>query len=172
MSTTTTTDAKAFFYIDGIPTKGCWVDLDSTTTWEDIAEAIKQKYPAADCDEILCADAEGLAEEFLSAYDSFELKTFSEFVGAVELSDLDPEIIAAYCSNNGEWTPEGVQNAEECYCGTFDSDEAFADDLADQIGLLDTIPSNIAAYFDFSRWANDLLMSDYFVSEGHYFRNV
>ena len=172
MSTTTTTDAKAFFYIDGTPTKGCWIDLDSTTTWEDIAEAIKQKYPGADCDEILCATAEGLADEFLSAYDSFELQAFCDWMEAVEASYLDAEIIAAYCSNNGEWTAEGVQAAEDCYCGTFDSDEDFAEDLADQTGVLDSVPEHLRYYFDMSSWAHDLLMSDYFVSEGHYFRNV
>ena len=169
--TTTTANASAFFYIDGIPTKGCWVDLDSSTTWETIAEAIREKFPAAEIDEILCADAEGLAEEFLSAYDSFELKSFCEWIEAVEQSYLDPEIISAYCSNNGEWTPENVTNAEEDWVGTFESDEEFGEELADQLGLLDQVPENLRYYFDIGRWAHDLLMSDYFVSEGHYFRN-
>ena len=169
--TTATATASAFFYIDGIPTKGAWVELDSSTTWKDIAQALREKFPGADSDEILCAGAEGLADEFLSAYDSFELKSFSEWMGAVERSHLDPEIIAAYCSNLGEWTSEGVTNAEECYAGTYDSDEEFAEDLADQLGLLDQVPENLRYYFDFGRWANDLLMSDYFVNEGHYFHN-
>lgn len=169
--TTATATASAFFYIDGIPTKGCWVELDSSTTWEDIAQAIREKIPGADCDEILCAGAEGLAEEFLSSHDSFELKTFCEWMEAVERSHLDPEVISAYCSNLGEWSPEGVTNAEECYAGSYDSDEEFAEDLADQLGLLDQVPENLRYYFDMGRWANDLLMSDYFVNEGHYFHN-
>lgn len=171
MTTITKADAAAFFYIDGIPTKGCWVDLDSTTTWDDIAAAIRQKYPSADCDEILCADAEGLAEEFLSAYDSFELKSFCEWMAAAEACHLWPEIVAAFCSNIGNWTAEGVQAAVDCYCGTFDSDEEFAEDLADQLGLLDQVPENLRYYFDMGKWASDLLIDDYFVSEGHYFHN-
>lgn len=169
--TTATATASAFFYIDGIPTKGAWVELYSSTTWEDIAEALREKFPGAVVDEILCATAEGLADEFLSSHDCFELKSFSEWMGAVERSHLDPEVIAAYCSNLGEWTSEGVTNAEECYAGSYDSDEEFAEDLADQLGLLDQVPENLRYYFDFGRWANDLLMTDYFVSEGHYFHN-
>jgi antirestriction protein len=169
--TTTTATASAFFYIDGIPTKGCWVELDSSTTWETIAGAIREKIPGAIVDEILCAGAQGLAEEFLSAYDSFELQAFCEWMEAVEASHLDPEVIAAYCSNNGDWDAEGVEAAEECYAGTYDSDEEFAEDLADQLGLLDQVPENLRYYFDMGRWARDLLMGDYFVNEGHYFHN-
>ena len=40
---TITINAAAFFYIDGVPTKGTWVDLDESTTWDDIAAAIEGK---------------------------------------------------------------------------------------------------------------------------------
>lgn len=169
--TTATVTASAFFYIDGIPTKGCWVELDSSTTWEDIAQAIREKIPGADCDEILCADAEGDASHFLTAWDAFDLRSWQDYSAALDGSHLDPEIVAAYCDNVGEWTPQGVEAAEECYAGTYDSDEEFAEELADQLGLLDQVPENLRYYFDMGRWANDLLMGDYFVNEGHYFHN-
>lgn len=169
----TTTDSRAFFYIDGIPTKGCWVNLNSyTTTWETIAEAIREELPNAVVDEILCADAEGFAENFVSSHDFFDLKGWLVWIEAAEKSHLDIEIIAAYCDNMGDWSEDSVASAEECYSGTFDSDEDFAEDLADQTGLLNSVPDNLRYYFDMGRWAHDLLMSDYFVIEGHYFRNV
>lgn len=52
---------KAFFYADGIPTKGIWIDLESADSWADIHEALtlagvtESDYGG----EILCADVEG-----------------------------------------------------------------------------------------------------------------
>ena len=84
---------------------------------------------------------------------------------------MDPEIIAAYCDNVGDWTEESVSNAEDAYAGTFDSPEDFAADLAEQTGMLESVPENLRYYFDFEKFARDLLMGDYFESAGHYFHN-
>lgn len=170
MSTTTTT-AAAFFYIDGIPTKGAWVELDSSTTWETIREAIWEKIPGAVVDEILCADAEGFARHFLSRYDCFDLTGWTEWIEAAERSHLELEIIAAYCDNVGDWSEQGVDNAQDAYAGSFDSVTEFAEDLADSTGMLESIPESLRYYFDFEKFGNDLLMGDYFESEGHYFHN-
>lgn len=168
---TTTTDASAFFYIDGIPTKGCWVDLDSGTTWETIADAIREKIPGAVVDEILCADAEGQASHFLTSFDAFDLNGWLEYSAALDGSHLDPEIVEAYCNNVGQWDQSAVSDASDAYAGTFDSPEDFAADLAEQTGMLESVPENLRYYFDFEKFARDLLMGDYFESDGHYFHN-
>lgn len=168
MSTTTTENA-AFFYIDGIPTKGAWVELDESTTWETIADAIREKIPGAKIDEILCADAEGLARHFLSRYDGFDLNGWQEWAAAVERSHLDPEIVAAYCDNMGQWDEAAVTDAEDNYCGTFDSPAEFAEDYAESTGMLESIPENLRYYFDFEKFGSDMLCGDIFESDGHYF---
>jgi antirestriction protein len=169
--TTTTTTASAFFYIDGIPTKGCWVDLDDSTTWETIADAIRDAIPAAIVDEILCADAEGLARHFLSRYDGFDLKGWQEWIEAAERSHYDAEIIAAYCDNVNQWDTDTVEAAEENYMGSFDSPEDFAEDYAESTGVLSSVPENLRYYFDFQKFANDLMCDDFFEADGHYFIN-
>jgi antirestriction protein len=168
---TETTTASAFFYIDGIPTKGCWVDLDASTTWETIADAIREAIPGAVIDEILCADAEGEASHFLTPFDAFDLNGWQNYATALEESHLDPEIAAAYCDNLGEWTPKSVEDAADCYAGTFDTPAEFAEDLADQTGMMESIPESLRYYFDFEAFARDLLIGDYFESGGHYFHN-
>lgn len=168
---TTTTDAAAFFYIDGIPTKGTWVDLDASTTWDDIAAAIREKIPGAVIDEILCADAEGHARHFLSRFDCFSLGEWQSWAEAVDRSHLDADIVAAYCDNIGDWTEDAVSNAEDAYAGTFDSPEDFGEDMAEQTGMLESVPENLRYYFDFEKFARDLLMGDYFEADGHYFHN-
>ena len=169
---TTTTTASAFFYIDGIPTKGAWVELDSSTTWETIADAIREAIPGADCDEILCADAEGLARHFLGRYDGFDLKAWSEWIETAEASDLDPEIVALYCDNVGQWDAEAVRAAEENYYGAYVSHEEFAVELLNNTGDLASMPEHLSYYFDYQKCANDLLMTDFFEAEGHYFFNA
>lgn len=168
---TTTTTASAFFYIDGIPTKGTWVDLDESTTWEDIAAAIREKIPGAVIDEILCADAEGLARNFLSRYDCFSLGEWQTWAEAAGRSHLDPEILAAYCENVGEWTEEAVSKAEDSYSGTFDNSEDFAYDYAEQTGMLESVPENLRYYFDYEKFGRDLMAGDYFENHDHYFHN-
>ena len=169
--TTATIEARAFFYIDGIPTKGTWVDLDAGTTWEEIREAIFDAIPGAIVDEILCADVEGEACHFLSPFDGFDLNGWQEYASALENANLDPEIVAAYCDNVGQWDRASVIDAEDAYSGSFDSPEDFAADLLDSTGDLNAIPENLRYYFDYEKFARDLLMTDYFESEGHYFRN-
>lgn len=171
MNATTATDAAAFFYIDGIPTKGTWVALDASTTWESISEAIKAAIPGSNPDEILCADVEGEACHFLNAFDGFNLYGWLEYAAALENSHLDQEIAAAYCDMIGEWTPGAVENAEDAYLGTFDSPAEFAEDLMEQTGGLEAIPENLRYYFDFEKFARDLLMDGYCEHGGHYFSN-
>jgi len=168
---TKTTDASAFFYIDGIPTKGLWVDLDESTSWETIREAIWNAIPGAVVDEILCADADGLARYFVGRHGSFDLKAWQEWVEAAERSHLDPEIIAAFCDNMGEWGADAVVNAEDCYMGSYDSAADFAAELIESCGDLSSIPEHLSYYFDYDKYGRDLLMGDFFESDGHYFAN-
>ena len=168
---TETTTASAFFYIDGIPTKGVWVDLDSSTTWETIRETLWEKIPGAVVDEILCADAEGLARHFLSRYDAFDLTGWIEWIEAAERTHLEPELIALYCDHMGQWDAEGVEKANENYAGSFDSPEDFAVEMLDSTGDLSLMPEHLTYYFDYQKYARDLLMTDFFEVDGHYFRN-
>ncbi len=58
---------------------------------------------------------------------------------------------------------------EELYQGQYDSDEDFAYQLADEMGLIPEGNDWPSSYIDWERAACDLMM-DYSKSEGHYFR--
>lgn len=162
-------DNQAFFYIDGIPTKGCWIDLDQVGAWEDIQLILSQAFPSAVIDEVLCADVEGLAQYFYtSSCDSFDLDAWLEFLEEKAGTHLSDEVIAAYFDNCGV---SSLSDVEEAYAGEFNNDEDFAVQLLDDTGELD--PSSLlGAYFDYEKFARDLMMCDYFESNGHYFRNL
>jgi antirestriction protein len=87
-----------------------------------------------------------------------------------EENNLSEEINQAYIDNVGEEyaTAEAV---EEAYSGDFDSDEDFAQDMAEQLG---SIQKDIAWPYTCIDWekAGQELMYDYFEVDGHYFRNL
>jgi antirestriction protein len=160
-------DNQAFFYIDGIPTKGRWIDLETVGAWEDIQEILSQAYPSSSIDEVLCADVEGLAKHFYaSSCDSFDLSAWLEFLEDKAGTHLSDEVIGAYFQNCGI---ASISDIEDAYYGEFSSDEDFAVDLLNSCGDLDP-DSTLANYFDYEKYARDL-MYDFFEEDGHYFRN-
>jgi len=162
-------DNQAFFYIDGIPTKGRWIDLETIGAWEDIQLQLSELFPSSPFDEVLCADVEGLASHFYSSScDGFDLDGWLEFLEEKAGTHLSDEVINAYFENCGA---SSLSDVEEAYAGEHNSDLDFAQQLADDIGLLSGIDESLQCYFDWESWSRDL-MYDYFESNGHYFRNL
>jgi antirestriction protein len=162
-----------FFYIDGIPTKGLWIDLLPVRSWEDIKTQLEAAYPDSVVDEILIADSEShLVRPFItSSCDGFSMDEWADFAEALESTHLDIEVVEAYCSNFYYPSDCEIDKIEESYAGQFDSDEDFASDMLEQCGDLDSMPEQLRCYFDYSAYARDL-MYDYFEVDGYYFRNL
>lgn len=55
------------------------------------------------------------------------------------------------------------------YAGAFPNRAEFAKDYVDSAGLLHGVPETVAHYFDFDSYGHDLLMSDAYEIDGHYF---
>lgn len=161
-------DNQAFFYIDGIPTKGLWVDVDEVGAWEDVAELLAVAFPESVIDEILCADVEGLARHFYASNcDSFSMDAWQDFQSERQSTHLDDEVISAYFDNCGVCS---VSDVEDAYIGQYDSWTDFAEQYADETGMLSEVPENLRWYFDFEKFGHDLSF-DHFESDGYYFRN-
>jgi len=167
----TTNGSRAFFYADGIPTKGLWLDIDSLTDWDGIKAALAHGgYIPTDEDgepdydgDILVADAEGLAKCFTGSNDIFDLDGFTECEDAN--GDTDAKI--AYMDIFGDWDGDRF---DETYRGTWDSDEDFARELAEEIGAINREVNWPYTCIDWE-WAAREIMYDYCESDGHYFSN-
>lgn len=85
------------------------------------------------------------------------------------------EIFAAWIENfhldasvkEGDW-----EECRECFAGEFRNAGDFAEHLCEEFNTLEEIPENLRFYFDFDAYGRDLLMGDYWQSEGYYFRNL
>ena len=80
------------------------------------------------------------------------------------LAEVDEHLRPALCAwvESGDYVAEGdtdlpsISDFEERYCGEWSDFEEYARQLADNIGLLDGVPEEIARYFDWQAWSRDL----------------
>lgn len=157
----------AFFYVDGIPTKGAWVPLDDVESWADIDSALCAAGYDAQGGDILCATTDGvLAGCCDTAHGGFDLDMFTSLRDDVARLGLNPEAVAAFIGWQGLWDCRAFENA---YMGEYDSEEAFAEQYIDDTGLLSEVPDQLQAYFDVERFAHDLFMGDYSFEGGFVF---
>lgn len=88
---------------------------------------------------------------------------------------LSAEVFALWMDNCHETEPtrHRLDQAEDAYIGEFRDFTRLAEHLVDESGMLSGIPSDIANYFDYEKYGNDLrLGGDVWESEGYYFRNI
>jgi hypothetical protein len=169
---------SAFFYVDGIPTKGKWIDLDLIDdTDEVLAELARGGFIPLDEDgepqyggDLLVADTEGeLASAFYSSRsDTFDMGGFVEARDWCDSNGIDEDAVAAYIDQRGSWNQSDFQDA---YCGEYDSEVAYAEELFDECYLHD-VPESARSYIDYEKFARDLFICDYYFSNGYVFRNT
>lgn len=138
---------------------GVWVD--AIDTGEITAAAIHAGSgvdPVAEgCEEFVCMDTDGLptsGEPSLA-----EAARWGEIY-----EEVGGEQWPALCAwvRGGSYTAEGrtdfpiVSDFEEAYAGHWPSFQAYAEELADGIGLLTDVPESLRPYFDMAKWARDL----------------
>ena len=91
-----------------------------------------------------------------------DLKIIAECLENVEYYDDD--IISA-----GIACDVSISNIDEAYAGSFNSHEDFAEDMAEQLGLINIDASWPYTHIDWEQAASEL-MYDYLEHNGHYFR--
>lgn len=153
---------------------GEWLDLADYSTAEELMEAMQAIHEDEEDPEYMIQDMEEHAEA-LGVEESMSEEDWEqvyEALEALEKSYLDIEAVQAYCKNTGEpINSDSIREAEEAYQGTYDSDEDFAQELAEEIGAVNhgaSWPNNCIDW----EWAAREIMYDYFEINGHYFRNL
>jgi antirestriction protein len=174
VSPSASSGVAGFFYIDGIPTKGVWVDLLPVRSWDDIKEQLENAFPSAVVDEILMADYEGeiLKPFYSSSCDAFNMIEWAEFAEDLDGCHLEMEVIEAYCSNFFYASDITIDKIEEAYFMQADSDADFAEQFADETGLLSEVPQSVRSYFNFQQYWDCELRHDFWEADGYYFRNL
>jgi len=141
---------------------GEWLTLSNYVDAEDFLIACQELHQDEHDPEFMFQDIDG--EHFGMISESSIDDSLWELINT--LDDDEAEIYAAYRKNfDGSWA-----ECQDAYSGKYDSDEAFAEDMAEQCGMLQDKVSWPYTCIDWE-WAARELMYDYIEENGHYFRN-
>jgi antirestriction protein len=101
--------------------------------------------------------------------ETIDLEEVVDRLAEIEKSSVDFDIVASYCDYFGE-DPATVDLEKVCdsYSGHARSDEEFAENLADELGLVSSESKWPNNYIDWELAARDL-MNDYAEEHGNYF---
>jgi len=135
----------------------------SLYTESDIREAITEQLEDEDNEYFQDDDFEFIVSDWGNTPDNMqELSIIAECLEIVEYYDDD--IISA-----GITCDVSISNIDEAYAGSFNSHEDFAEDMAEQLGLINKDASWPYTHIDWEQAASEL-MYDYSEHNGHYFR--
>ena len=96
------------------------------------------------------------AHELLGSFDDQE--AFADWLAYERSADIS------------EVTQENLAAFHDAYRGWYGSEQEFAEELVDELGILSDADELLSRYFDYEAFARDLFMSDYYMSEnGHVF---
>lgn len=153
--------------------EGDWLTLQDYSDSAELFEAMQELHEDEEDPEFMIQDREGfLSDNIEESMSEMDFDAIYDVINAVEDSHLDFEIIEAYIDNVGcDIGETAVSDAEEAYQGSYDSDEEFAEDIAEQLGCINRKASWPQNCIDWECAAREL-MYDYFESNGHYFRNL
>ena len=133
---------------------GEWVDIDATTTEEDLYEAVAA---------VLAAGAPGAEEFAIHDFDGFPAGLIGEYeplervaaYGAFLAEDDGGERFAFLDVYSGP--TDALEDAfSEAYLGAYDSVLEYAESYVSDTGLLDSVPEDVQRYFDYTAFARDL----------------
>lgn len=144
-----------------------WFDLDDVTKEEheaELQEWLESLPPVygSPCEEWCVGDVDDVPRAYVNDYGISD--DFWALKEAAENSHLDWEVFEA--ASELDIPPDMV---EELYEGEYDSDADFAEEFADQLGLIPAEYSWPTSCIDWERAGRDLMM-DYGESNNHYFR--
>lgn len=108
---------------------GAWLDLDDYSDKEEFLEACAKLHNEENDPEFMFQDfeAENSIEEEFYCESYISEKYWTEYKDAIEDCHIDLDIVGEYINLHGLDIVDGIKQAEDCYCGTFDSEEDFAE---------------------------------------------
>ena len=120
----------------------------------------------------MITDFEGFPSYFYSECMNFE--ALFVYFERLEECGYSTEVVEAFIKTgiaNIENEYTFFEELTNCYQGEFSNDEDFAEDMAEQCGLLEEKPAWPYTCINWSHAAQEL-MYDYYEQDGHYFRAV
>lgn len=117
-------------------------------------------------------EADGHLREEFAVHDYENMANLGEYPDKQDITDYikaiengaDPGALDAFVASGNE-----IAECCERYYGQFETDREFAEDVAENTGVLKQVPEHLKYCFDYDRYARDLLIDDFHEMRGYYF---
>ncbi len=157
---------------------GSWIDLTELSEREDFDTACKVIHSDETDAELMYQDTNGILSEMPKDWiseSSIDDKVF-EFITAYQDDETQGEAFLKWlkiCGYTGDFHYLQTQ-FEESYEGEYESEEAFGEHAAEEMGYYAAMEKAgiNASYFDVESYTRDLFLGDYHYSEGSVYRNL
>ena len=150
---------------------GKWLDLSDYSDKDEFLEACRELHKDDQDPEFMFQDYENIPEAFIS--ESWLSEKFFEVRDAIEkLSETQQEAFFVWCDHhNHDINEEDVENLISSFEDDYQGEEKDGEDCADAIvDKSYDLPEFAKTYFDYSAFARDLFMTDYWMEDGFVFR--
>ena len=150
---------------------GKWLDLFDYWDKDEFMEACRELHKDEQDPEYMFQDYENVPESLIS--ESWLSDKFFEVRDAIEkLSETEQEAFFVWCDHHnsdisGEDADDLISSFEDDYQGEYKDEEDYAYEIVEQCYEL---PEFAKTYFDYSAFARDLFMTDYWMEDGFVFR--
>ena len=135
---------------------GEWLDCTDPDELREGIEEMLSNSPTDDAEEWAFHDSENFGDYTVSEH--ADIDELTEIGRCIEEHG---EAFAAYAENIGDGADEA--GFEEAYCGEWDSETAYAENLMDDCY---SIPDHLVNYIDYDAFARDLFCGDYYSVDG------
>lgn len=155
---------------------GAWIQAAPLDEMQEAVQEILAASPVPGAEEWEIMDRNAIPREFGGSLEAVAL--YADTLAALaDLGVNEPaEVLAAYVSWKGrpDLKSDGdtiADEVREAYAGKWDTLQDWAEAYADDCGLLEDIPAEIARYFDFESYARDFETNGdiYHGDDGHTF---
>ena len=127
---------------------GKWLIADDYSDHAEFIDACLELHSDESDPELMFQDYQGFPAAFYA-----ESSISPQLWDWLQLSDDDREVVALYRDHID--SDESFETALERYQGCFESPADWAEQFADDTGILQAVPENLRYYFDFAAWARD-----------------
>ena len=155
-------------YNEGRPLAGMWLDLYTFSSYEDFIAACRWLHRDESDPELMYLDFENYPTEWYSESYMGE-DTFERILEYADLDSDEQEAFKAFLDVTSD-SDVSFDDFRERYCGEWDSEEAFAEHLVDELDMFHNVPESVSRFFNYKAFARELFMSDYDFSDGYVFR--
>ena len=146
---------------------GAWLDISKFSDYDEFIDVCRQLHADEEDPELMFQDYEGFPSS-LYCESCMGEDTFDKILEYAKLDDKEQEAFDDYLDLGHDFD---IERFREAYCGNWDSEEDFAQDIIDSCYDIEKTMGSLSSYFDYEAFARDLFMCDYQMgANNHVFR--